>query len=309
MATVAAGTSQPMTRRQAGLTLVILVVSWGLSWSVFKDALLYMTPLWYACVRMALGCAVLMAILGWRGQLKRPGRADAPMLFVLGVVMMAFYPALTHTGLLWVESGRASIVAYLMPLWVTPGAILLLGERLTRLKAAGLALAVGGVAVLFNPAGFDWSDPHVVLGNAMMIAASVTWAGAILYIRTVRWRLSPLELAPWQLLIAVVVLGAMAAATEPLPAVAWDWHFAALLVYAGPYISILTVWGLMAVNRSLPAITTSFGYLAAPVCGLLFGALLRGEALTATNLGGLALIVAGLGAVAIAEARQRDHGI
>lgn len=298
----------PLSRPQAAFTLVILVFSWGLSWSIFKGALHYMPPLWYACLRMALGCAVLMPVLAWRGQLKRPARADAPMLFVLGVVMMAFYPALTHTGLLWVESGRASIVAYLMPLWVTPGAILFLGERLTRLKAAGLALAVGGVAVLFNPAGFDWSNPDVVLGNAMMLLASVTWAGTILYIRTVRWRLSPLELAPWQLLIACIVLGAMAAATEPLPSTAsWDWSFAGLLLYAGPYISILTVWGLMAVNRSLPAITTSFGYLAAPVCGVAFGALLRGEALTASNVGGLSLVVAGLAAVAIAEARERGE--
>ncbi|MGE3936198.1 MAG: DMT family transporter [Rhodospirillaceae bacterium] len=309
MATVAAGGSQPMTGRQAGLTLIGLVTVWGLSWPIFKYGLEYLPPFWFGAVRMGSACAVLMAYMAWAGRLRVPRRSEAPILFTLGVLLMGLYPAFTHTGLLWVESGRASILAYLTPLWVTPGAILLLGERLTRLKAAGLGLAIGGLAVLFNPAGFDWSREEVVIGNGLLVMASITWAAAILHIRTVRWRLSPIELAPWQLLIAAILLALLALATEPAPFARLDWELVPLLVYSGPLTSILTVWGLMAINRALPAITTAFGYLATPVCGLLFGAALRGEALTATNLGGLALIVAGLGAVAIAEARERGHRV
>ena len=40
---------------------------------------------------------------------------------------------------------------------------MILGERLSRLKAAGLVFAVGGLGVLFNPLGFDWSRTEVVI--------------------------------------------------------------------------------------------------------------------------------------------------
>src|SRR3546814_3100576 len=66
-----------------------------------------------------------------------------------------------------VGAGRSAVLAYTTPLWVTPAAIVLLGERPTAFKLLGLALGFAGVAVLFNPLGFDWADPQVLLGNGM----------------------------------------------------------------------------------------------------------------------------------------------
>ena len=40
---------------------------------------------------------------------------------------------------------------------------------------------LGGVAVLFNPMGFDWSDPDVVKGNAILMAGAALSAGGSLY--------------------------------------------------------------------------------------------------------------------------------
>ena len=60
---------------------------------------------------------------------------------------------------------------------------------------------------------------------------------------------------------------------------------------------------IVAIARSLPAITSSLLFLATPVAGMIASTAILGEALTVTNLAGLVLIVLGLGAVAVDETR------
>lgn len=61
-------------------------------------------------------------------------------------------------------------------------------------------LGFAGVAVLFNPFGFDWSRPEVDLGNGLLMPAAIGGGVAILHIRGRAWLLSPLQLTPWQML-------------------------------------------------------------------------------------------------------------
>jgi drug/metabolite transporter (DMT)-like permease len=93
-----------------------------------------------------------------------------------------------------VEAGRAAILAYTTLIWVTPLAVLFLGERLTPLKTIGLLCGLGGVFVLFNPLGFDWSSRSLLVGNGFLIAGALAWALCILHVRAHPFRLSPLQL-------------------------------------------------------------------------------------------------------------------
>ena len=62
---------------------------------------------------------------------------------------------------------------------------------------------------------------------------------------------------------------------------------------------------MISVTRALPAVSTSLGSLGVPVVGMMSAAWWLGEPLTPTNTGGLLLVLAGLGAVAMADARSR----
>ena len=273
-----------------------------------KIVLIEITPLWLGAIRMGMTSAVLFAVLALWGRLRMPNRQDAPVLISVGVFMFAIYTILTMIGLSHAQAGRAAILTFITPLWVTPLAIVILGERLSRLKALGLVFAVGGLGVLFNPLGFDWSRTDVVIGNGLLLLASMSWAMTIIHLRTHRWRLSPLELGPWQLLVATAVITPAALSIEGLPGVTWTAELAALLVFAGPLATTLTVCGAIVVMRSLQATTNSLAFLATPVVGMLASALVLGENLTATNVTGLALIVAGLGCVAISDIRGPPAG-
>jgi hypothetical protein len=58
-------------------------------------------------------------------------------------------------------------MVYTIPLWVIPIAALWLGEPITLARLTGLALGVGRLLLLFNPASFDWSNGSAVLGNRL----------------------------------------------------------------------------------------------------------------------------------------------
>ncbi len=288
--------------------LAFCVPVWGFNWPVMKIVLADVTPLWLGAIRMAATSVVLFVVLALMRRLRAPNRRDAPVLISVGVLMFGVYSILTMVGLSHAQAGRAAILTFVTPLWVTPLAILILGERLSRLKGAGLVFAVAGLGVLFNPLGFDWSRTDVVIGNGLLVLASMSWAMTIVHLRRHQWRLSPLELGPWQLLVATAVIVPAALWAEGPPSVAWTVELAALLVFAGPLATTLTVWGAIVVMRSLPATTSSLAFPATPVVGMLASSLILGERLTATNETGLILIVSGNGCVAVSDARRAPDG-
>ena len=229
------------------------------------------------------------------------------MIADVGLGQMCAYMVLLNVALQYVEASRAVIIAYTTPLWVAPGAILLLGERLTRRMAVGLLLGLAGVLVLFNPAAIDWSDRHVVLGNALLMLAALIWAGLILHVRVHRWVSGPLEMAPWQALVALVPATIIALLFEDFGQIAWTGRVIGVIAYNGLLATAFGVWAMVTVSRALPAIASSLGYLGAPVVGYLSAALLLGEPITLTLSIGLALIVGGVFLVLTADATGRGR--
>lgn len=296
--------SAVLSPSMARLLLVAVVVLWGANWPVMKVGLQSMPPVWFATARMTLGAATLFALLAALGRLKLPTRRDLPVVLTVGGLQMAAFLLLVNFALQHVEAGRSAVLAYTTPLWVTPAAMLLMRETLTPRKAAGLVLGLGGLAVLFNPLGFDWARREALVGNALLLGAAFAWSLAILHVRVHRWDSSPLQLAPWQMLMAAVPLGLLSWLTESWSAVRWSGELAVILAYNGPLATAFCFWAVVSVNRALPAITTSLSLLAVPVAGVLFSAVFLGEVLTPTLVGGLLLILAGTVLVHLADLRR-----
>lgn len=302
-------TEAPPARVEAGAypLLAMMIVIWGANWPVMKFALDggYITPFWFGSFRLVAGAACMFAFAAASGRLRLPPRGDWPLVLSVALLQMATFMSLVNLGLTFVSAGRSAILAYTTPLWVTPLAILILGERLSLRKGMGLAVGLTGVAVLFNPLAMDWGDADARTGNAILMVSAFCWAFVILHVRGHRWRSGPLTLVPWQMLIAATIVTPLAYAVEGTPDWTWSPELGAILLYNGPVATAFAFWCSVTVNRRLPAITVSLSFLGVPTAGYFFSALALGEPVTVSLVGGLALIVTGMALVTMADLRRR----
>ena len=210
-------------------------------------------------LRNLISAVALFALAVARGRLSLPPRADLPVLLSIAFLHMIGFTVLSTIGLAFVPAGRSVVLAYTTPLWVTPGAWLFLRERYTTRKMIGVVMGLLGLAVLFNPLAFDWSQREAVLGNIAILAAAFLWAGSILHIRGHRWQSKPFDLLPWELALASLVLVPSALATAGVPTVEWSWRLVLLLLYGGIPGTALAYWAVAMAGRRLPASTVSLG--------------------------------------------------
>ncbi len=286
--------------------LAVLVLVWGANWSVVKVALPHIQPIWLAALRLAIASTCLFPVVALTTRrLRLPSLADLPIVISIGWFQMAGFLMLINLGLEHVPAGRSAILAYTTPLWTVPGAVLFLGERLTRGKILGFVLGLAGILLMFNPASFNWHDPAVVKGNATLLLAAFVWAATILHVRWHKWQRPPIELAPWQLLAGLPPTALIAWATEGMPHVDWTPGFVVALCYVGPLAGSFGFWAALSVQHRLPAITTSLSFLCVPAWGVVCSAFFLHEALSLSDIGGLVLIALGLVAVTLADRRGR----
>jgi drug/metabolite transporter (DMT)-like permease len=281
-------------RARGLLALSTAVTAWGIGWPVNRAILYHLPPLSTVAIRSGIAAAALFAIAGWQKRIALPDRQDWPVLFSISLLHMTGFAVLVSIGLLFVPVGRSIVLAYTTPLWVTPGAALFLRERLTAWRALGVVLGLSGLAVMFNPLGFDWHNRQGLIGNGVLLLAALLWAGSILHIRAHRWKAAPFDLIPWEMALATLILGVMALAIDGWPRVEWTPNLAWLLLYSALPGTALAFWASAVASQNLPAVTTSLGLLAAPVIGIIASAIALGEAPTLTLISAVAMIIGGI---------------
>lgn len=274
--------------------LLVIALSWGMSWPVNKAVLSYVSPLWAVATRLWVATAVLGIICLAVGKLRLPPREDLPMVVSLAVLHMGLFACLTSLGLVYVSAGRTVLVAYTTPLWVFPLAWLFAGEALTGQRLIAIVCGMLGLALLVNPLAIQWSDSGVLTGHALILLAAVCWAVSIVYTRLHKWVSSPFDLLFWQLLLGSVLTSAAAFIFEGWPVIRVTPHFIVLLLYGGTISTSLAYWALNTVNRSLPATTTALGLLAVPVFGVVSSMITLGETFDMFTISALLLIVGGI---------------
>jgi len=275
------------------------VLIWAFAWPISKIGLEYMDPIWYTVYRFVIGVSTCFIVLALRGKLTLPKRRDLPLILSIGTLQMALFLMLVNFGLSFVGAGRAAILVYSTPLWVTPIAIIFFGEKLNRLKWLGVLLGLCGIFLLFSPWEFNWGNSAVVLGNLMLLLAAVVWAITMLHTRFGTWHSSAAALVPWQLLLAVILTVPAALILEPTTEIQWNATLIYTLFYNGVLATAFGFWAGLTVSKSLPVVSTSLYYLAVPVIGLLLSTLLLGEPLTFTTVIAMGFIISGLACVSL----------
>jgi drug/metabolite transporter (DMT)-like permease len=295
-----------LSRRKALLLFAIVVVSWGLNWVVTKELVRSATPLWAVAIRSAVGTVALLILLVARRQFIVPRRGDWPVVLATGLLHMVAFSTLVAVGLRFIPAGRSIVLGYTTPLWVAPGAWLLLHEPMPKARIIGIVMGLAGLAAMFNPFSFDWANHGALIGNAVILLAALCWAASILYVRVHHWIASPFQLLFWQALLATIVLAGLALAIDGIPRITWTALLAANFLYGGVFGIAVAYWAMNMVNRSLPATTTSLGILATPVVGVIASAVIFNEAIEPSLIFAMAMILGGIavGTIPFGNARR-----
>src|SRR5262245_32188282 len=256
--------------RRARRLLAVLILIWGASWPAIKIGVTAVPPIWFACLRYMVGTACLALIVALRGELTLPSRSDWKLIAVSGVLQMAMYSALTALALTRLPPGRSSVLAFSTPLWVVPLSVWWLREPMPWPARIGVGAGLAGVLVIASPALQRTSHDQLTPYGLLMCAAA-GWAVSIVFVRDHHFQGSALALAPWQMLLAALLLLPAAIAVEGAPR-RLNLRGVASLAYVGPIATAFAYWAMVEVGRHVRATTISTALLAVPCLGLLISA-------------------------------------
>jgi drug/metabolite transporter (DMT)-like permease len=246
-----------------------------------------------AGLALAAFSALIRFRLEWRKNWKR--------FVVIGMVNSAIPFLLYSFAALYLPASLEAILNSLAPLFGAVFSSVWLSEKLTFRRIAGLALGIGGVALVSSLAGFERSlMGWLAFGACILAPACYGLAGV--YMRKRATSVPPLATAGGSLLASGLILLPLAFVFPPrtpvTPGVAGITTAFALLCSAVAYI---IYYRLIAEVGATGALTVTF---LVPVFAMVWGLLFLRERITLSMIGGAAVILAGTFLI-VAPARSR----
>ncbi|HYY44365.1 MAG TPA: DMT family transporter [Actinomycetota bacterium] len=236
--------------------------------------------------RFSIAGLFLVLFQAGRGQRLGLRRADAVRLLALGALGYAGEAALFFIALHQAPAGMVSLVFHSYPVWT---ALLGFATRLEPLRVRlliALALALGGVALIFSVRSAPL--PGLLVALAASVAVSFYYLGAQLAVRNV----GSAQASIYTALGAAVALWAFSLASgQALPVAALSWGTALGAVTA---IAFLAMYGSI---RRVGSARSAIAQTLEPVTTVALAAMFLGENITWKIALGAVLIVASLPAL------------
>lgn len=126
-------------------------------------------PLAFAALRVAAGAIILGALALWQ-QGHIPVRGGARMISVVALSAYLFGFSLSYITL---DAGLGALVLFATVQLCLFGVALWVGDTVSARRWAGMAMALGGLALLLLPGGDGGADP---VGVAWMVLGGIGWA-------------------------------------------------------------------------------------------------------------------------------------
>lgn len=268
------------------------VVIWSSAFVGIRFVLREIPPGPFVLLRFSAASAFFFVLFAL-GRVRRPELRDLPGLLALGLVGQVFYQLSLAFAQTRVSAGAAAVAIALAPVLSALFAVPLLGERLSAVQWAGMAIAFAGVLLTSFEAGDHFGlEPMALFG---LLAAALAAAYFVLQKPFLK-RYGPLDLTAYCVWVCM-------AATSPfapeLLRVVTEVQASTLLAVA--YLGLLptavgyTLWAYALARRPAGEVA-SFLYLQPPATFVLAWALL-GEAPTLAAVFGGAMALAGVALV------------
>jgi len=301
------GGGNPETLPSSGFVLLaVLSLFWGLNWPVMKMALSEIPPWTFRTLCVGLGGLGLLFLAKVSGLSLAIPRGEFKPLLLVSLLNVTGWHIFSAHGLVYMKAGRASIIAFTMPLWAAILGSVILAEKMTSRRLLGLFFGIAGLAFLIGPDIKALGSAP--LGAVFMLAAAISWACGTVTVKYFRWKMSTALLTGWQMILGgvPVIIGAMI--LEPATVI---FHLSSQSKLALAYVILLPIifcqWAWFKVVGLFPATLAAIGTLSIPVIGVFSSAMVLGESIGFQELTALGLVVIALAIVMISPGGTRRH--
>jgi drug/metabolite transporter (DMT)-like permease len=288
----------------ADAALLLMVLIWGVNFAIAKNALAELPPLVFNELRFPFAALVVYAALRRRGPIPRPDRADLGRVIFLGILGNVFYQQFFIFGLANTRAGIASVLLAGTPIATTVLSSFAGHERIRARVWTGILASFVGIVLVVVNGGADRAGENSLLGNLLMIGATVSWALYTVGSRPLIERYGSIAVTAWTLWIGTVgicIIGLPATLRTDLGDVRWTTWLA--ILYAGALSIGLAylIWyhGVRALGNTRTAAYSNL----TPVVALLVAWLWLDEVPALGQLVGAAIIIVGVWVVQIAPRR------
>ena len=234
--------------------MLLVVLIWGVNFTVTKGAFARFPPLAFTGVRFALASLLLVPLVRRLEGPEPLPRGVLTRLIVLGVVGNTLYQLGFISGLDRTTASNSALILAAMPSIVALLAVALGFEPLRPKVLGGVLVATAGVVLVVAARGAGFGGTTMA-GDLLTLGAVVCWAGYTLGLRVL-----PPEVSPLRVTMVTTVAGAPGLVLAGLPEMlgmdwsAVGWQGWAALGYA-TFLSLLVAYLIW--NRSVKVVGPS----------------------------------------------------
>lgn len=222
-------------------------------------------------------------------------RKDWGRFFLCALTGVAINQMLFIKGLTLTTTIHASFLMLVTPLMVTLFALWVLKERLTGIKALGLALGIGGAVFLVMQKEMSGNASNYLLGDILIFINAVSYSIYFILVKPLMQRYSPLHVIRWIFTLGLFMI--LPFAWQQTAEINWggfEWqHGLALfcIVVTGTFLAyFFNAYGIQHIGAG----TTGTYIYTQPVFAVIIATLLLGESLTWQKVVAAVLIFSGV---------------
>ena len=264
---------------------------WGVSWSVVKVALQYVTPLIFSFHQSLIVTIVLVPFL-FVTKRQVPRNPNTLLHLLVYGLVNGVNVVISNMGLVGESSGISAMLTFTQPLLVFILSVTFLHESVQTRKLVGVLLGLIGVSILSIRPDEQFND--VSPFSLLLLFGAFLWASSTIYFKKFLGHVDVIVITALQFTIGSGMLGVLSIlvdGTVPIDFVLEDPVYLSLLLFNALAVSVFgTVIWLFLLRRETATNLSTYGFLI-PVIALFVGWSMLGESLNLLSLLGSGLIL------------------
>jgi drug/metabolite transporter (DMT)-like permease len=294
--------SETKTKKIAFLYVSLAVLLWGTTAAVAKLTLARLENiqvLLFVSFFATLGLSAAVLLQRKTSEIKKFKARDYANFALMGLIGVFLYYAFFYAALKFLPAQIASLVNHTWMVWTVVLAVPLLGEKMTPRKIAAVLLGFAGVVVIATKGNFSLLAVDSVAGVGFALAAGLCYG--LYSVLGKKTRYDKFASTLFYFFFAFVLTLAVVLLFSRIPSLTPSEFLG--VFYMGVFTSGLgfTFW-FLALEHGDTALMSNFAFLI-PFLSLVFINLLVGEAILASSIVGLVLIIAGIALQSLRQAR------